>query len=1030
MLQQAWENNEFERAKELIPQVLSIPLDQQQQDPDAYANTMNTVGMVLYHYNEHEKATTYFQLARNKIIELRGDTGAYYGLYSYNLATTLDILGRYTEADPLYLTALPLLAKAWGPSSLEYTMAYYKLTLMYTKMGRYPEAEPMNKAVIYFFEVILGKDNNDYWGAHNNLARIYEGAGMYAEAKTIFEECLKYYRKKSPEEDETLAIILNNTAELNRKLGNYKKAEQMYFESLKIVGGIRNYDPLDSAITCSNLALMYKATKKYAEAEAYFIKSGDIYERIGLTEHPDYTNPLNNLGDLYRVMGRYDEAFVLLEKVIEMRERLFGTEHQNYANAISNLALVYFNAGYYKEAEELFLAAKDIYYRLLGDEHVLYGNCLNNLAVLYRVAGFPKEAEAFYNECLDITARALGKDHVKYALYLNGAGVLNSKLGNYAKAIEMISEAMDIVRRKLGAKNYDYTDFTYNLAEIYRDAGDMKKAKEMYLVAMTGYVELINYYFPTLSEKEKNAFYYTISFRFETFNSFVIQQVIENTEGNNSQLIEAMFNYQLSTKSLLLNEVSNIRAKVSASQDEELISLYNNWEEKQQNLALQYRLSADELVLNDIDLELLEKELNTVEKMMSTKIHLFNEGLRKENSTWKDIQAQLKEGEVAVEMIRVDYYNKDWTDQVYYVALGISKESKTPAIALLENGALLDTIYIEKNRNAIWRSEKDEQSYEVFWKPIKSLVKGANAVYFSPDGVYHLMNLYALLNTETGEYLIDEIEIYLQTTLKDILKVSGPGNNEKTAEIFGFPDYNYESSSANDASISDPDGLHRYGYQALTALPGTKLEAEAVRDIMTENNFNVNLKLGSEASESELKQIAGPNILHIATHGFFLKDQMERADMVMGINAEKSNQNPLLRSGLMLAGAAASARKGQANLEEEDGIVSAYEAMLLNLENTELVVLSACETGLGEVRNGQGVYGLQRAFMVAGAEAIMMSLWQVEDNATKELMKAFYSIWLSNPDKTKQKAFREAQLTIKSKFPSPIFWGAFVMVGL
>ncbi len=104
--------------------------------------------------------------------------------------------------------------------------------------------------------------------------------------------------------------------------------------------------------------------------------------------------------------------------------------------------------------------------------------------------------------------------------------------------------------------------------------------------------------------------------------------------------------------------------------------------------------------------------------------------------------------------------------------------------------------------------------------------------------------------------------------------------------------------------------------------------------------------------------------------------------------------------------------------------------MLLNLENTELVVLSACETGLGEVRNGQGVYGLQRAFMVAGAEAIMMSLWQVEDNATKELMKAFYSIWLSNPDKTKQKAFREAQLTIKSKFPSPIFWGAFVMVGL
>ena len=1028
-LQQAWESDQFDKAKELIPQVLSMPTDQLQKDLESYSNTMNTVGMVLSYFNEHEKATTYFGIARDKIVELRGDTGAYYGLYCYNLAMTLDVLGRYTEADPLYLAALPLLAKVWGPSSLEYTMAYYNLTIMYTEMGRYAEAVQMNKAVIYFFEVILGVENNDYWSAHNNLARIYEGAGMYDEAKIIFEECLKYYRKKSPEEDETLAIILNNTAELHRKRGNYKQAEEMYFESLELVGKMKNYDPLDSATTCSNLALMYVATTQYAEAEAYFLQSVAIYERNGMIEHPDYTNPLNNLGDMYRLMGRYDEAVVLLEKVIHMRGKLFGTDHQNYANAVNNLALVYFNAGYNKEAEELFLTAKDIYFRVLGDEHAFYGNCLNNLAVLYKTAGFLKEAETFYNECLEITARALGKNHVNYATYLNGAGVLSSRLGNHKKAIEMISEALDIIKRKLGSKNYDYIDFAYNLAETYRDAGNIPRAKEMYLVAMTGYIELINNYFPTLSEKEKNAFYYTISFRFETFNSFVIQQVIDNPKSGNHELIEAMFNYQLSTKSLLLSETSNIRAKVSSSQDEELIALYNSWEEKQENLAMQYRLSADELVLNDIDLELLEKELNTVEKKMSSKIHSFEDGSRKGNATWKDIQAHLKDGEIAVEMIRVDYYNRDWTDQVYYVALGISQDSKTPGIALIENGAQLDTMYIEKHRNAIWRSQKDEQSYEVFWKPIKSLVKDAHSVYFSPDGVYHQMNLYALLNSTTGEYLIDEIEIYPQTTLKDLLKTSNHSVEEKTAAIFGFPDYDFEISSTDESAL-DSDGLLRYGYQSLTALPGTKIEAEAVRDIMKENQYEVELQLAAEASEAALKDVAGPNILHIATHGFFLKNQMEKADMVMGVNAEKSNENPLLRSGLMLAGAAASARKGRANLNEEDGILSAYEAMLLDLENTELVVLSACETGLGEVRNGQGVYGLQRAFMVAGAEAIMMSLWQVEDNATKELMKAFYTIWLSNRAKSKQKAFREAQLTIKTRFPSPIFWGAFVMVGL
>ncbi|PCH92444.1 MAG: hypothetical protein COB85_08140, partial [Bacteroidetes bacterium] len=966
-LQYAWENDEFDKAKDLIPKVLSLPLDQLQKDLESYANTMNTVGMVFSYFEEYQKATTYFELARVKIKELRGDTGAYYGLYCYNLAMTLDVLGRYTEADPLYLVALPLLAVVWGQSSLEYTKAYYNLTIMYTEMGRYPEAEPMNRAVIYFFETILGKDNNDYWGAHNNLARIYEGAGMYDEAKIIFEECLKYYRKKSPEEDETLAIILNNTAELYRKLGNYGKAEEMYFESLEIVARTKDYDPIDSATTCSNLALLYVTTTQYSEAEAYFLKASSIYERQGLTEHPDYTNPLNNLGDLYRLMGRYNEASILLEKVIELREQTFGTEHQNYANAVNNLALVYFNVGYYKEAEELFLTAKGIYYRLLGDEHRFYGNCLNNLAVLYRLAGHPKEAEAFYDECLQITERALGKDHVKYALYLNGAGVLQSELGHFEKAISMITQALEIVRRKLGNKNYDYIDLTYNLAEVYRDAGIAKSAEKTYLLAMAGYVELIKYYFPTLSEKEKNAFYYTISFRFETFNSFVIERILDNPDGDNSHLIEAMFNYQLSTKSLLLSEVSNMRAKVSASKDSDLISLYNSWEEKQQNLALRYRLSADELVLNGIDLELLEKELNNIEKEMSKKIHLFEEGSRNNRTTWKDIQAQLKDGEVAIEMIRVDFYKREWTEKVYYVALGITNDSKTPGITLMENGAQLDTVFIEKNRNAIWRSQKDEDSYGVFWEPIKALVNGAASVYFSPDGVYHQMNLYTLLNPATGEYLIDEIEIKLQSTLKDLLKDSESEIKNKTAAIFGFPDYDFESESGVAGEFSDGDGLQRYGYESLMELPGTKVEAEAVRNIMKSNQYAVQLNLGVEASESALKNIEGPSILHIATHGFFLKNQLEKADMVMGVNAEKSNENPLLRSGLMFAGAAASARRVQANLDEEDGILSAYEAMLLNLENTELVVLSACETGLGEVRNGQGVYGLQRAFMVAGA---------------------------------------------------------------
>ena len=203
---------------------------------------------------------------------------------------------------------------------------------------------------------------------------------------------------------------------------------------------------------------------------------------------------------------------------------------------------------------------------------------------------------------------------------------------------------------------------------------------------------------------------------------------------------------------------------------------------------------------------------------------------------------------------------------------------------------------------------------------------------------------------------------------------------------------------------------------------------------------------GDDALEDHLKESHKPNILHIATHGFFEKNVDVEKD-------DKFFQNPLLRSGLMLTGAGHSLNKkldedADADLDEldddddlslaeddsgldheslEDGILTAYEAMSLNLDNTELVVLSACETGLGEIQNGEGVYGLQRAFKVAGARTIVMSLWNVNDQSTQLLMRNFYKHWLDTKDK--HEAFRLAQEELRAEFPEPYFWGAFVIVG-
>jgi CHAT domain-containing protein len=187
------------------------------------------------------------------------------------------------------------------------------------------------------------------------------------------------------------------------------------------------------------------------------------------------------------------------------------------------------------------------------------------------------------------------------------------------------------------------------------------------------------------------------------------------------------------------------------------------------------------------------------------------------------------------------------------------------------------------------------------------------------------------------------------------------------------------------------------------------------------NNWQTESFMLDHANEQTLKKILSPTILHVATHGFFLSD-VELTDETQEDSDQSYRKNPLFRSGILLAGAGL-----RLDNSEEDGVLTAYEALNLNLDKTELVSLSACETGLGEVRNGEGVYGLQRSFLVAGAKAVLMSLWQVDDQATQELMDHFYQYWFAG--KTKTDAFREAQIKLKEKYQYPYFWGAFVMIG-
>nr|MBA3970977.1 CHAT domain-containing protein [Bacteroidota bacterium] len=491
-------------------------------------------------------------------------------------------------------------------------------------------------------------------------------------------------------------------------------------------------------------------------------------------------------------------------------------------------------------------------------------------------------------------------------------------------------------------------------------------------------------------------------------------------------LVSRMYDNQLVIKSLLLKETGKVKIQIEASGDEKLKANYQELVKMRETIVQQYRLSADDLTDSGIDLPKMEKEANELEQKITSASNITVEK-KSAAMSWKDLQSKLKGDECVVEIVRTKYFTKgDFNDSVYYSALIIDKTCKTPKFIFIKNGNTLENQALLNYTGSIKAKKKDDLSYNYFWKPLKEALGASKKIYFSSDGAYQLLNIYTLQNPETGKYLIEEMNIVLLTNSQDLLQEPS-AKLSKTAEIFSYPDYDFIASTTE---VKSSEPLSRYGFMNLQELPGTKLEADTIMKILQLKNWKVNEHLQAQATEDAIKKIKAPQILHIATHGFFLRDVDEKANDVNGMQASIARENPLLRSGLMLAGSAAIARDSMVDNTTEDGILTAYEAANLDLGNTDLVVLSACETGLGEVHIGQGVYGLQRAFMVAGAKSVVMSLWVVDDFATQELMSNFYREWLKDPSSdNRQKAFRTAQQKLKEKFPDPYYWGAFVMIG-
>jgi len=492
------------------------------------------------------------------------------------------------------------------------------------------------------------------------------------------------------------------------------------------------------------------------------------------------------------------------------------------------------------------------------------------------------------------------------------------------------------------------------------------------------------------------------------------------------QLSQQAYNNLLFIKSISLKGTQKRKEAFLNANDPNITKLYEQWIDKKQLLIRQYLKTADPAgvdtvnKINTTQLNKLQEEVNQLENELTIKSRDFKKYLTLTPIDWKAVRDQLKEDEAAIEMIRFQWRDKVYySDTVYYAAYIIKKNSLYPEVVYLADAATdLENKFYRSYKNNIKFKLEDKESYDHYWKLIGEQLKGIRKVYFSPDGIYHLINISTLKNPENQKFLLDEIEIQYTSSGTDI-------NNDakkdiSTAILIGRPSYKMNTTAAASTGKDETRSYVRsFRDENIPDLPGTEEEILSIKNEMDQQKITVHHYLKDEATEDKLYKLHSPGILHIATHGYWSS---------AGENATEGYRvfNAMANSGLLLSGVI-NYYSAASYPDTYDGILTAYEAQNLDLENTSLVILSACETSLGHLDAGEGVYGLQRAFRAAGAGSVMTSLWKVDDKATRDFMILFYQQYLKT--KNKSAAFIAAQKAIKEKYLHPYFWGAFVMMG-
>jgi CHAT domain-containing protein/tetratricopeptide (TPR) repeat protein len=941
--------------------------------------------------------------------------------YAYSLdylAGSHQRVGDHLKALSLYLEALTIKEKALGEDHLDYATNLHIIADIYHNSRRYDKAVPLYQQELVIKRKKLGENNYDYVNCLISLCWAHNYLGHYDTALSLSQSVLVILNKMPTGNASAHAYSLMNIARLYHRMGQYDRSLALYQQSLAIKKQTFGEEHFDYAVALIDVGYFHHSIMgDYAKALLLYEEALQIIEKIVDKKDPEnnslseslklsYRLNLNHLATVNYLMRSYDKALPLYQKSLKLFPK--------FTDCMTNLANVYYSMGLQDSA--LFLCRQILTILKESEQNSLeYAYGANSLAVLFYNMGRFDDALPLFEEHSRITKEKCGKEHFDYANSLNSLGMVHTAFGNTMKAALLFDEAANITLNSLTR--------TY----------------------------------ATLSEQEKIAILTRQSYQFDFLPSLLF---IEGT--SKSFLVTKLYENVLALKGMVLEDQKDLLNSIRKSGDSNVLEFYYQWCSNKAFVGAQQLLPLANRVPY---FDSLENITNQLEQYLSSNSLTFRNQRKNKIITIKDVSQNLLKGQAAIEFIRFQLFNKKWTDSILYAALVLLPDDSIPRFVplceerqlqrLLQPYAGSTTAYTSIQR--LYGSDKyssgvnekglNDLLYRLIWKPLENHLKDVETIYYAPSGLLHRISFNAL-KQDANHFLIDKFQLNQVLNTRSVAVQAKELEKPLLAAVWGNIDYDLGYASSKFSSASLTRGLNEVNstesvFNLYTndvrgektggwpLLPDSKKEIDAIKKTIAKSATAISVVSGGNATEEAFKAFDGksPQVLHLATHGFFLpikESKSKNIELGTGRNSFTVQQNPMFRSGLVLARGNHTWKGKAIPANCEDGILTAYEIAQIDLSNTELLVLSACETALGDLKHtNEGVIGLQRAFKLAGVKKMIMSLWQVPDKETVELFTLFYNNWLRG--QTIRAALHNAQMKMKQRY-SAYYWAAFVIV--